>query len=216
MYKRFFEIKGFDTEDVDFTVGDVAGFKSVVLKVSGSYAYGWLKSEEGVHRLVRNSPFNALGKRQTSFCSISVYPIVDDNINIEIKDADLKIDTFRAGGAGGQHQNKTDSAVRITHLPTGIAVVCRAERSQHENKATAMKMLAAKLKQAEESRRQEEVDKAMSAKTEIGWGRQIRSYVMSPYQMVKDLRTSYEENNINYVLDGNISEFIVSNLRKEK
>jgi peptide chain release factor 2 len=178
----------------------------------GRGAYGWAKTESGVHRLVRISPFNANGKRQTSFASIWVYPIVDDSINIEIIDKDLRIDTFRASGAGGQHVNKTDSAVRITHLPTNIVVGCQTDRSQIKNRAEAMKMLKSRMYEAEIRKREEEQSKINAGKTDNGWGHQIRSYVMQPYQMVKDLRTGYEVGNYQSVLDGDLDGFIMATL----
>ncbi len=212
MYLRFCERHNFKTELVHCLDGDEAGIKSATIKVTGYNSFGWIKTESGVHRLVRISPFNANGKRQTSFASIWVYPIVDDSINIEILDKDLRIDTFRASGAGGQHVNKTDSAVRITHIPTNIVVGCQSDRSQIRNKAEAMKMLKSRLYEAEIRKREEEQAKINSGKTDNGWGHQIRSYVMHPYQMVKDLRTGYEVGNYQLVLDGDLDGFIMATL----
>ncbi|MFT5702657.1 MAG: peptide chain release factor 2 [Rickettsiales bacterium] len=212
MYLRWAERHNFKTELVHCLDGDEAGIKSATIKVMGRGAYGWAKTESGVHRLVRISPFNANGKRQTSFASIWVYPIVDDSINIEIIDKDLRIDTFRASGAGGQHVNKTDSAVRITHLPTNIVVGCQTDRSQIKNRAEAMKMLKSRMYEAEIRKREEEQSKINAGKTDNGWGHQIRSYVMQPYQMVKDLRTGYEVGNYQSVLDGDLDGFIMATL----
>ena len=208
MYKRWSEQKGFTFRIVDYLPGDEAGIKSVTVEVEGEFAYGQLKAENGVHRLVRISPFNAQGKRQTSFASVFCYPEVDDDIDIEINPKDLKIDTYRASGAGGQHVNTTDSAVRITHLPTNIVVQCQNERSQIKNKATAMKMLKSRLNQHYEEIREKERQKTENAKTDIGWGNQIRSYVFHPYQMVKDHRTNFEVGNASGVMDGNLDGFI--------
>jgi len=215
MYLRWAESHNFKTELVHCLEGDEAGIKSATIKIIGHNAFGWAKTESGVHRLVRISPFNANGKRQTSFASIWVYPIVDDSINIEILDKDLRIDTFRASGAGGQHVNKTDSAVRITHLPTNIVVGCQSDRSQIRNKAEAMKMLRSRLYEAEIRKREEEQAKVNAGKTDNGWGHQIRSYVMQPYQMVKDLRTGYEVGNYQSVLDGDLDGFIVATLSQK-
>jgi peptide chain release factor 2 len=212
MYLRFIERHKFKAEINDEVKGEETGIKSIALKVSGTGAYGWLKSESGVHRLVRLSPFNAAGKRQTSFASVWVYPVVDDNIEIEINDKDLRIDTYRASGAGGQHVNKTDSAVRITHLPTGIAVQCQNDRSQHRNRAEAYSMLQARLYEIELQKKQDQTDAMNSSKTDNSWGHQIRSYVLHPYQMVKDLRTNHETSNTGAVLDGELDEFISKNL----
>jgi len=208
MYLRFGERMGFKTEIVNITDGEEAGIKSCCIKFKGEMAYGWLKSESGVHRLVRISPFNAAGKRMTSFASCWVYPEVDENIDIVIEDKDLRIDTYRSSGAGGQHVNTTDSAVRITHIPTGIVTQCQSDRSQHRNKAEAMQMLKARLFELEMQKKNAEIDKQNASKTEIGWGHQIRSYVLQPYQMVKDLRTDYETSDSNGVLDGNLEKFI--------
>lgn len=208
MYRRWADKKGFKNEVVDFTPGEGAGLRSVVLTIDGSYAYGYLKAEIGVHRLVRISPFDANKRRHTSFASVFVLPDVEQDIEIEIKEADLRIDTFRAGGAGGQHVNKTESAIRITHVPTGIVVACRNERSQHQNRATAMKLLKAKLYEAELEKRAKEREAEEETKKKIEWGSQIRSYVMQPYQMVKDHRTQLEVGDVTRVMDGDIDPFI--------
>jgi peptide chain release factor 2 len=192
--------------------GEQAGVKSVTLRVSGEAAYGWLKTEAGVHRLVRISPFDAAARRQTSFASVWVYPVVDDTIEIDINEGDLKVDTYRASGAGGQHVNKTESAIRITHLPTGIVVACQTDRSQHRNRATAMAMLKARLYEQELQKREAAAAAAESAKTDIGWGHQIRSYVLAPYQLVKDLRTGVEKGNPGAVLDGDLDDFMAASL----
>ena len=188
--------------------GEEAGIKSATVKLVGENAYGWLRTESGVHRLVRISPFDASGRRHTSFASVWVYPVVDDSIEIEIADKDLRVDTYRSSGAGGQHVNKTDSAVRITHHPTGIVVQCQNERSQHKNRAAAMSMLRARLYERELQARREEQAAQEAGKTDIGWGHQIRSYVLQPYQMVKDLRTDVETSNVHAVLDGDIDAFV--------
>jgi peptide chain release factor 2 len=193
---------------VDFTDGDGAGFRSVTYEVRGLFAYGFLKAESGVHRLVRISPFDANARRHTSFASVYVYPSVEEDIKIDIKTEDLRIDTYRAGGAGGQHVNKTDSAVRITHNPSGIVVQCQAERSQIQNRERAMKMLKAKLYELEMQKRQAELDKVNSEKKDIAWGSQIRNYVLQPYQLIKDVRTKYESSSVDKVLDGDIQPFI--------
>jgi len=212
MYMRWAEKHGYKTELMEASEGEQAGLKSATLRVSGANAYGWLKTESGVHRLVRISPFDANARRQTSFASVWVYPVVDDNIEIEIRDADLKVDTFRASGAGGQHVNKTESAIRITHVPTGIIVACQTDRSQHRNRATAMQMLKAKMYEAELQKR-EAISAAVEAnKTDIGWGHQIRSYVLAPYQLVKDLRTNVETGNPGAVLDGDLDAFMAASL----
>ncbi|MGA1847338.1 peptide chain release factor 2 [Deferribacter abyssi] len=208
MYTRWIERKKFKYEILDMLPGDEAGIKSITFNVIGEYSYGYLKGESGVHRLVRISPFDSNNRRHTSFASVFVLPEIDENIEIEINESDLKIETFRASGAGGQHVNTTDSAVRITHLPTGIVVTCQNERSQHKNKAHAMKILKARLYEYEMEKRNKEKEKLESSKTEIGWGNQIRSYVMHPYKMVKDLRTRYETGNVDAVMDGDIDDFI--------
>ncbi len=217
MYMRWAEKKNFKPEIANQIVGEEAGIKSVTIKITGDSAYGYLRSESGIHRLVRQSPFNAQNKRQTSFASVWVYPVIDDDIEaqIEIQDKDLRIDTFRASGAGGQHVNTTDSAVRITHIPSKIVVSCQNERSQHKNKAAAMKMLKSRLYERELKKRQEEIDEQNAQKTEIGWGHQIRSYVLHPYKMVKDLRTNYETSNTGAVLDGDIDNFMLEMLKFE-
>jgi len=208
MYNRWAERSGYTFRIIDLLPGDEAGIKSATIEISGDYAYGFLKCEAGVHRLVRISPFNAQGKRQTSFTSIYVYPMIDDDIEVEINPSDLKIDTYRASGAGGQHVNTTDSAVRITHLPTNTIVQCQNERSQIQNREKAMQMLKSRLYQLYEQEREKERQKNESAKTEIGWGNQIRSYVFAPYQMVKDHRTNFEVGNTDPVMDGEIDGFI--------
>ncbi len=208
MYVRWAEQHGYKVEWIEESAGEEAGLKSATIRIQGDNAYGWLKTETGVHRLVRISPFDAQSRRHTSFASVGVYPVVDDSIEIEINEKDLRIDTYRSSGAGGQHVNKTDSAVRITHLPTGIVVQCQNDRSQHKNRATAMKMLRARLYEAEIERREREAQAQHEAKSEIGWGHQIRSYVLHPYQMVKDLRTGVEKGNAQAVLDGDLDEFL--------
>jgi peptide chain release factor 2 len=212
MYLRWSEQRGFSTEIVDLQPGDEAGIKGATFTVKGQYAFGYLKTEMGVHRLVRISPFNAGGKRQTSFASVFVFPEIDDEIVIEIDDKDLRIDTFRASGAGGQHVNKTSSAIRITHLPTGIAVQCQQEKSQHRNKDLAMKVLRARLYQREKDEQDRKMQKLHDSKEEIAWGSQIRSYVLHPYQLVKDHRINLEVGNVNSVLDGNLDPFIEGTL----
>lgn len=208
MYLRWAEQRGFKTEIIDLQPGDEAGIKSTTFTVKGEYAFGYLKSEIGVHRLVRISPYNASGKRQTSFASVFVFPEVDNDIVIEIEDKDLRIDTFRASGAGGQHVNKTSSAIRITHLPTGIVVQCQQEKSQHRNKDMAMKVLRARLYQAEKQKQDAELQQMHDNKDEISWGSQIRSYVLHPYQLVKDHRINMEIGNVNSVLDGHLDALI--------
>jgi peptide chain release factor 2 len=212
MYVRWAEQHGYKVEWLEESPGEEAGLKSATIRVSGENAYGWLKTESGVHRLVRISPFDSQARRHTSFSSVWVYPVVDDNIDVEIIDKDLRVDTFRSSGAGGQHVNKTDSAVRITHMPTGIVVSCQADRSQHRNRAMAMAMLKARLYEAELQRREAEAAKAEAAKTDIGWGHQIRSYVLQPYQMVKDLRTGVETSATQAVLDGDLDRFMAASL----
>jgi peptide chain release factor 2 len=213
MYTRWCEKKGYKVETLDYQPGDEAGVKSVTLKVSGEFAYGYLKAEKGIHRLVRISPFNANGKRQTSFASVEVMPELTADQDIEINPTDLKIDTYRSGGAGGQHVNTTDSAVRITHLPTGIVVQCQNERSQISNKDTAMKMLKAKLVELKERAHKEKIEDLTGELKDMGWGSQIRSYVFHPYSMVKDHRTGTETSNVNGVMDGEIDDFITSYLK---
>ena len=213
MYQRYAEKSGFRVEIIDILNGEEAGIKSATLKISGQNAYGWLKTESGVHRLVRISPFNAAGERHTSFSSVWVYPVVDDTIDIEINPIDLRIDTYRSSGAGGQHVNTTDSAVRITHMPSGIVVQSQNNRSQHKNKDECMKMLKSRLYNLELEKRQEEANKSNAKKTEIGWGHQIRSYVLHPYQMVKDLRTEYSMTDAAKVLDGELTGFLHSSLK---
>ncbi|MBR1966865.1 MAG: peptide chain release factor 2 [Lentisphaeria bacterium] len=213
MYRRYFEIQGWKDEIMDITMGEEAGVKSVTMLVQGNFAYGYMKCERGVHRLVRISPFDSNARRHTSFCSVEVYPEVDDDIDIEIDEKDLRIDTYRSSGKGGQGVNTTDSAVRLTHLPTGLVAACQSERSQHKNKATAMKMLKARLYELEENKRREAAAAERGEQSENGWGSQIRSYVLQPYQMVKDLRTGVETSNTAAVLDGEINEFIESYLK---
>jgi peptide chain release factor 2 len=208
MYLRWAEKKKFSTKIIDYLAGDEAGVKSVSFTLEGEYAYGYAKAENGIHRLVRISPFDSNARRHTSFASVFVYPEVDDEIKIEIKDDDLRIDTFRAGGKGGQHVNKTDSAVRITHLPTGIVVQCQNERSQFQNKAMAMKFLKSRLYERELQLKNQKIDEENKLKKDIAWGSQIRSYVLHPYKMVKDHRTNLESGNTNKVLDGDIDEFV--------
>jgi len=208
MYLRWAERKGFSTTIIDYQPGDEAGVKSVSLTIEGEYAYGYAKAEIGIHRLVRISPFDSGARRHTSFASVFVYPEVDDEINIEIDDNDLRIDTYRSTGAGGQHVNKTDSAVRITHLPTGIVVQCQNERSQHKNKAMAMKFLKSRLYEIEVQEQRKKIDELNKTKKDIAWGSQIRSYILHPYKMVKDHRTNLEAGNANRVLDGDIDDFI--------
>ena len=213
MYTRWAERHGFSVEVLDYLDGDEAGIKSVTFQINGENAYGYLKSEKGVHRLVRISPFNAQGKRQTSFVSLDVMPDIEDDIDIEINTEDLRIDTYRSSGAGGQHINKTSSAIRITHLPTGIVVQCQNERSQFQNKDKAMQMLKAKLYMLEQQKNAEKLSGIRGEVTDIGWGNQIRSYVMQPYTLVKDHRTSEEISNIGAVMDGNIDPFINAYLK---
>ena len=208
MYMRWAEEQGYKVELIESNAGEEAGLKSATIQVRGSNAYGWLKTESGVHRLVRISPYDSNARRHTSFASVWVYPVVDDAIDIQVSESECRIDTYRASGAGGQHVNTTDSAVRITHIPTGIVVQCQNERSQHKNRATAWNMLKARLYEMELQKREEAVEAAAASKTDIGWGHQIRSYVLQPYQMVKDLRTGHVSTNPSAVLDGELTEFI--------
>jgi len=212
MYQRYAQKQGFKTEVIDFTDGDSAGYRSITFEISGVNAYGFLKAEVGVHRLVRISPFDSNARRHTSFASVYVYPVIDDDIQVDLKMEDVRVDTYRAGGAGGQHVNKTDSAVRMTHGPTGIVVQCQAERSQIQNREKAIKMLKARLYELELQRRQEEADKTNATKKSISWGSQIRNYVLQPYQLIKDTRTQHESSNVDKVLDGDIQDFIESYL----
>jgi peptide chain release factor 2 len=212
MYTRWAEQHGYEVEWLEESPGEEAGLKSATIEVKGPNAYGWLKSESGVHRLVRISPYDSNARRHTSFSSVWVYPVVDDNIVVEILDKDLKVDTFRASGAGGQHINKTDSAIRITHVPTGIVVACQADRSQHRNRAMAMDMLKARMYEAELRKREEAAAAQEAQKSDIGWGHQIRSYVLQPYQMVKDLRTETETSDTQGVLNGDIDRFLTASL----
>tara|TARA_B100001287_G_scaffold68203_1_gene55987 strand:- start:3794 stop:4741 length:948 start_codon:yes stop_codon:yes gene_type:complete len=212
MYVRWCDKRGFKVEYIEESSGDEAGLKSVTIKILGENAYGWLKTESGVHRLVRISPFDSSARRHTSFSSAWIYPVIDDSIRIEIEEKDLRIDTYRASGAGGQHVNKTNSAIRITHLPTGVVVQCQNDRSQHRNRATAMEMLRARLYELELSQREERANEVEAGKTEIGWGHQIRSYVLQPYQLIKDLRTNEETSDTQAVLDGDIDRFLEASL----
>ena len=214
MYTRWANQSKFKVSVLDEHAGEEAGIKSCTLEIKGHNAYGKLKTESGVHRLVRISPYDSNARRHTSFASVWAYPVIDDNIDIQINESDCKIDTYRASGAGGQHVNTTDSAVRITHLPTGIVVACQAERSQHKNRATAWKMLKARLYERELQLQQEKIDAVNAKKTDIGWGHQIRSYVLQPYQLVKDLRTGYTSTNPSAVLDGSLDDFIQASLAK--
>ncbi len=208
MYLRYCERKGWSTEMLEYQAGEEAGLKSVTVMVRGDYAYGYLKAERGVHRLVRISPFDAAKRRHTSFASVYIYPDIDEDIEVDINDKDLRVDTYRSSGAGGQHVNVTDSAIRITHLPTGIVVTCQNERSQHKNRDVAMRLLRARLYQLEVEKRKEEQTKIEGEKKEIGFGSQIRSYVLQPYQLVKDLRTGYEVGDPSRILDGDLDAFV--------
>ena len=212
MYVRWCDKRGFKVEYIEESTGDEAGLKSVTIKILGENAYGWLKTESGVHRLVRISPFDSSARRHTSFSSAWIYPVIDDSISIDIEDKDLRIDTYRASGAGGQHVNKTNSAIRITHLPTGVVVQCQNDRSQHRNRATAMDMLRARLYELELRQREERANEVEAGKTEIGWGHQIRSYVLQPYQLIKDLRTNEETSDTQAILDGDIDRFLEASL----
>ncbi len=213
MYNHWADAHGFKAKTIDYLDGEEAGLKSAVLLIEGDNAYGYMKSEAGVHRLVRVSPFDSSGRRHTSFASLEVMPEIDDNMDVEIKDEDLKVDTYRSSGAGGQHINKTDSAVRITHIPTGIVVACQNERSQHQNREMAMKMLKSKLIEIKEREHLEKIEDIKGVQKEIGWGSQIRSYVFMPYTMVKDHRTGFEMGNINAVMDGDLDGFINAYLK---
>ncbi len=215
MYTRWAERRGFKVEFLEETQGEEAGIKSATVQISGHNAYGWLKTESGVHRLVRISPFDSNARRHTSFSSVAVFPVVDDTIKIDIKESDVRVDTMRSGGAGGQHVNKTESAVRLTHIPTGVAVVCQAGRSQHKNRAQAWDMLRARLYEIELQKREEQAAADQAAKTDIGWGHQIRSYVLQPYQMVKDLRTGVQTSDTSGVLDGELDEFMAATLAQK-
>jgi peptide chain release factor 2 len=208
MYMRWAEQNNYTLELMDENPGEEAGIKSITYQIKGHQAYGWLKGESGVHRLVRISPFDANARRHTSFASVWVYPVVDDSIHVEFEEKDLRIDTYRASGAGGQHVNKTESAIRITHIPTGIVVQCQNDRSQHRNRAQAYSMLKARLYELELRKREEQANAAGASKTDIGWGHQIRSYVLQPYQLVKDTRTGVEKGNAHGVLDGDIGDFL--------
>ena len=212
MYMRWSEAHGYKVELMEESPGEEAGLKSATIRVQGHNAYGWLKTESGVHRLVRISPYDSSARRHTSFASVWTFPEIDDDIEIEVEEKDLRIDTYRSQGAGGQHVNTTDSAIRITHIPSGIVVACQSDRSQHRNRAEAMRMLRARLYEAELQRREEAAQAEQDAKTEIGWGHQIRSYVLHPYQMVKDLRTEVETSNTQNVLDGDLDDFMAAAL----
>lgn len=212
MYVRWAEQSGYKVEEVESHEGDEAGIKSATLLIKGENAYGWLKSEQGVHRLVRISPFDSSARRHTSFASVAVSPVIDDSIEVEINPSEVRTDTYRASGKGGQHVNKTDSAVRLTHEPTGIAVACQSGRSQHQNRASAWEMLRSRLYELELQRRQQAAKDSHDSKTEIGWGHQIRSYVLQPYQLIKDLRTNHETSDTNGVLDGDLSPFLSASL----
>jgi len=216
MYLKWSAIKGFKSQVISEHKGDEAGIKSSTIKIEGDYIFGWLKAESGIHRLVRISPFDSGARRHTSFASVWIYPVVDENIDVEIIEKDLRIDTYRSSGAGGQHVNTTDSAVRITHIPSKIVVQCQNERSQHKNKDTCMNMLRARLYDFEMKKREKESQTVESSKSEIGWGHQIRSYVLHPYRMVKDNRTSFESSNPDKILDGEIDDFLESSLYKIK
>ena len=215
MYTRWAENRNYKIQVIEFSAGEEAGIKSATLKLIGKNAYGWLKTESGIHRLVRISPFDTQKRRHTSFASVWVYPEVNDDIKIDLNESDCRIDTYRSSGAGGQHVNTTDSAVRITHIPTSIVVQCQSQRSQHKNKSTAFSMLRARLYELELQKKEEKAQKLLDTKSEIGWGHQIRSYVLQPYQMVKDLRTDIEDGNTQAVLDGKIDKFLTTALSKK-
>jgi peptide chain release factor 2 len=215
MYVRWAEQHGSKVEYIEETSGEAAGIKSATIEVKGHNAYGWLKTENGVHRLVRISPFDSNARRHTSFASVNVYPVIDDRIKIDINETDVRVDTLRSGGAGGQHVNKTESAIRLTHIPTNIVVFCQNDRSQHRNRAQAWQMLRAKLYELELKKREEKAAAEQAAKTDIGWGHQIRSYVLQPYQMVKDLRTGVSTSNTGAVLDGDIDQFVEAALAQK-
>ncbi len=215
MYTRWAENRNYKIQVIESSAGEEAGIKSATLKLTGKNAYGWLKTESGIHRLVRISPFDTQKRRHTSFASVWVYPVVNDDIEIDLKESDCRIDTYRSSGAGGQHVNTTDSAVRITHIPTNIVVQCQSQRSQHKNKSTAFSMLRARLYELELQKKEEKAQKLLDTKSEIGWGHQIRSYVLQPYQMVKDLRTNIEDGNTQAVLDGKIDKFLTTALSKK-
>jgi peptide chain release factor 2 len=216
MYLRWSSIKGYKSNLISEHKGDEAGIKSSIIKIEGEYVFGWLKKESGIHRLVRISPFDSGARRHTSFASVWVYPVIDEDISIEIHEKDLRVDTYRSSGAGGQHVNTTDSAVRITHLPSKIVVQCQNERSQHKNKETCMNMLKARLYDFELKKKEKLAENLESTKSEIGWGHQIRSYVLQPYRLVKDNRTNYENTNPDKVLDGEIDEFLEKSLYQIK
>jgi peptide chain release factor 2 len=215
MYTRWAEQHGYKIEYLEETEGEEAGIKSATVLIKGRNAYGWLKTENGVHRLVRISPFDANARRHTSFASVNVYPVIDDRIQVDVKEADVRVDTLRASGAGGQHVNKTESAIRLTHIPTNIVVYCQNDRSQHRNRAQAWQMLRARLYEMELKKREEKAAAEQAAKTDIGWGHQIRSYVLQPYQMVKDLRTGVSTSNTGAVLDGNLDQFMEAALAQK-
>jgi len=215
MYNKWAEYKGYKVELIEETLGEEAGIKSATIKLIGHNAYGWLKAESGIHRLVRISPFDSQKRRHTSFASVWVYPEIDENIDVDIKESDCRIDTYRSSGAGGQHVNTTDSAVRITHIPTKIVVQCQSQRSQHKNRSTAWSMLRARLYEMELQKLEVQAQEVLESKSEIGWGHQIRSYILQPYQMVKDLRTNVEEGDPYSVLDGKIDKFLAESLAKK-